>query len=277
MTVDANWDVSKPIDHTLWGDVPAEIRGVKSSAKIIIAKEHVAPTTSQAGGQHLQGSARVYLQSGFASLTPDGTGLSTSLTSDNGRLGVDTSQGNLLKVYVAATTGVSTSWVYVTVGGLAAATDVDAGSRLVKNVASGTQSGQAIHIGQLDTTYTRIYEPATSAMLQPNTAAIQQCLVAATSVDSIGSTIHSGHVYKASGDGELYSVLVVGSAESRWIKCGLNTTPTTVVCQVYNASISDDHTYTISRLVRKDEYVSMGDTVTTGYWKAFGTHLLVRQ
>ena len=150
-----DWDVSKPINHTKIGDLPQEIRDVTSSTKHVLLKEHVLPGTDNAGGQHLLGSTRVYLQSGTPTLDPEGNNLATADTTDDGRLLVMTGIDNRLKVYIATAAGPSTGFEDVSVGRVAAATgeDIDANGNNVINVATGTQSGQAIHVGQLDTTY----------------------------------------------------------------------------------------------------------------------------
>jgi len=165
-----DWDVTKPIDHTKIGDVPQKIRDVKSSAKIIIAKEHVTPSTDNAGGQHLKGSARVYLQSGLPTTDPEANNLDTSATSDDGRIAVNTAASNELRVFVATAAGVSTSWQHVRVGRVKADEDINANSHNIVNLASGTLAGQAIHVGQIDTTpltgQLALSEPATDAKIQ---------------------------------------------------------------------------------------------------------------
>jgi hypothetical protein len=148
-----DWDVSKPINHTKIGDLPQEIRDVKSSTKHVILKEHVTPGTDNAGGQHLLGSTRVYLESTEPVVDPEGNSLATADTTDDGRIAVLTGSVNLLKVYVATAAGPTTGWEDVTVGKVAAAADLDANGNNVINVATGTQSGQAIHVGQMDTAY----------------------------------------------------------------------------------------------------------------------------
>jgi len=164
-----DWNVVLPDDHTKIGAVPQKIKDVKSSAKIIIAKEHVTPATDNAGGQHLQGSARVYLQSDLPALDPEGNNLDIAATTDNGRLSVNTADGNELRVFVAVSTGISTSWSHVRVGIVKASENIDANSHNITNIASGTQTGQAIHVGQVDTRAStgqlKVIEPATGAKI----------------------------------------------------------------------------------------------------------------
>lgn len=174
-----NWDITKPIDHLKIGDVPASIRDVTSSSKLVIAKEHETPGTDNAGGQHVRGSARVYLSDAVAVTDPEGNGLDTTSTTDDGRIHVNTSASNELRVYVATAAGITTGWEHIRVGRVKASTEIDANSRGVVNVASGTQTGQVIHVGQIDTTaltgQLRILVPATTAnvgvsVLDPPTA-----------------------------------------------------------------------------------------------------------
>ncbi len=161
-----DWNITKPIDHTKIGELPQKIRDVKSSAKLIIDKEHVTPSTDNAGGQHLKGAARVYLSDAVATLDPEGNSLDTTATTDDGRIHVNTSASNEMRVFIATAAGVFTSWEHVRVGRVKAATEIDANSRGVVNVASGTVTGQAIHVGQIDTTYIKIHEPATGAAIR---------------------------------------------------------------------------------------------------------------
>lgn len=157
-----NWNVSIPIDHSKIGSVPQAIKDVKSSAKIIIAKEHITPGTSQSGGQHLKGAARVYLESGLPTSDPEGNNLDIAGTSDDGRLAVDTSASNTLKVFMATSAGASTSFRAVRVERVKLEEDMDANSKNIKNIADGTQSGQAIHVGMLDTGHLQLLQPSTS-------------------------------------------------------------------------------------------------------------------
>lgn len=107
-----DWDVTLPLDHTLIGSVPSEIRALRSSAKSVILAEHVEPGTANAGGQHLKGAARVYLDSGLPSTDPESNNLDTTATTDDGRLSIDTSvaTGSLLRVYIGTAAGISTGW-----------------------------------------------------------------------------------------------------------------------------------------------------------------------
>ncbi len=150
-----DWDVSKPIDHTLIADVPEKIRDVKSSAKLVIAKEHVTPSTDNAGGQHSMGSARVYLESAATGVDPEDNALDTSATSptDLGRVAVLTGSSNLVKVYVATSAGVSTGWQDIAAARVYAVDTMDAGGLPITNAAAGTQAGQVLIMDQIDTTH----------------------------------------------------------------------------------------------------------------------------
>lgn len=148
-----DWNVSNPIDHTKIGSLPEKIRDVKSSAKIIFAKEHQSPSTDNSGGQHVRGSARAFLQSGYPILDPEGNSLDTTVNSDAGRIAVNTAASNTVRVYVNTSAGVSTGWQSVRVERFKLADTGDANDNVIANVATGTQSGQAIHVGQIDTSY----------------------------------------------------------------------------------------------------------------------------
>ncbi len=108
------WDVTKPIDHTKVSVLPEEIRGLRSSIKTVIQKEHVALGAANSGGQHLKGAARVYLDADLPGTDPESNNLDTSATSDDGRIAVVTAAAtdaeNTLKVYVATAAGISTGW-----------------------------------------------------------------------------------------------------------------------------------------------------------------------
>ncbi len=52
-----DWDVAVPIDHSKIADRPGHTRDLKSSAKTVLQKEHVALGASNSGGQHLKGAA----------------------------------------------------------------------------------------------------------------------------------------------------------------------------------------------------------------------------
>ena len=147
MAVDHNFDLTKPIDHLLIADIPSEIRGVKSDAVAVLLKEHVEPATGCGGGQHLKGSARVYLESGLPTLDPEGNSLATGAdTSDVGRLAADTSvaTGNLIRVYIATSAGVATGWkdLRVAYAGtsyeLAARANIDANNNSIVNLKNDT-------------------------------------------------------------------------------------------------------------------------------------------
>jgi hypothetical protein len=112
MAGNTNWNVTEPIDHTTIGDLPGEIRSLKSNTATIVAKEHDVPGTANSGGQHVKGSSRVYIGSGFPLTDPEGNSLATGAdTSDNGRLAINTADSNDLRVYVATSVSVTAGWV----------------------------------------------------------------------------------------------------------------------------------------------------------------------
>lgn len=148
-----DWNVTQPLDHSLIASIPGYLRDIQSSAKIILSKEHVQPSTSQAGGQHLKGSTRVYLESSTPTTDPEGNNLDTSATSDNGRVAVLTGSSNIIKVFANTSAGVSTSWQHAAVGRVYLADTMNANSKHVVGLPTATQSGSPLHVGQLDTTY----------------------------------------------------------------------------------------------------------------------------
>lgn len=249
-----DWNVTIPVDHTKIGSVPTEIRDVKSSAKIIISKEHIAPSTDNAGGQHAHGSSRVYLQSGLPALDPEGNNLETtvgpSTNVDHGRLAVDTAASNELRVYLGTSAGIETGWKHVRVGRVKAATDIDANSRLVKNVASGTQTGQAIHVGQVDVTaltgQLKIIEPATGAkvavaVLDPPTA--NEHIVGKKYADA-----HAGHT-----GGEYY------------VYRDVDGTPTKVYTKYFTGTLDADSSTSVAHgITGVDNILSVSAAVDNG-------------
>lgn len=116
---------TNPPDALLIGDIPAQLRYTQGNVKVVVDKEHTAISTgtAESGGKHVNGVARVFLQSGLPSTSADGvtalgivTGASTDM--DSGRLAVDTActvlgdatASNELKVYVTTSAGISTGW-----------------------------------------------------------------------------------------------------------------------------------------------------------------------
>jgi hypothetical protein len=185
-----NWNVASPIDHTQMKDWPAYTRDIASSIKQIISKEHAIPGTSNAGGQHLKGSARVYLDSTAPTTDPEGNNLQTSVTdtSDNGRISVLTGASNTLKVYVGTSEGVSTGWQPVQVERVKLAETMDANNCAIANVSSvqglstATQSGYALHVGQVDTGY---FSGISTGLIAPKLFAGTSTYLAASGQDGI--------------------------------------------------------------------------------------------
>lgn len=117
MIFDDDFDISRPIDHTLIADLPGWHRNTKVQVKALLAKEHIEPDVGGYGGQHVKGSARAFLQSTEPTTRPDGdaitTAASTAAVKDDGRLAVLTgikTGYNVLRVYAATSAGVSTGW-----------------------------------------------------------------------------------------------------------------------------------------------------------------------
>ncbi|MHA2135920.1 MAG: hypothetical protein ACW99J_18840, partial [Candidatus Thorarchaeota archaeon] len=158
-----DWDVSKPINHTLLKNIPQKIRDVKSSVKVIISKEHVAPGTDNSGAQHKMGSARVYLESAATSVDPEGNSISTT-GDDDGRMAILTGSSNLLKALVGDTSVVAGCWKKVAVERVYLGDTMNANSKPVIGLPTATQSGSPIHVGQLDTAF---FKGISTGILQP--------------------------------------------------------------------------------------------------------------
>jgi len=174
-TGNTDWNEDGPDNDEYVRRVPQEIRVLRGAVRTALEREHFTIENSDSlhahALDHKQGSARVYLQSGYPSVQPDGsTNLSIDPASayDKGRLAVDTAQSNLLKVYVDTSAGISSGWQRVMIGGFKLVESGLCGGHPLVDIASGTQSGQAIHVGQIDTRAStgqlKIIEPATGAM-----------------------------------------------------------------------------------------------------------------
>jgi len=83
----AAWDETAPANGDSLALADDQIRGLRMGVKDRLDKEHVAFAGSTAGGEHKEGSGKVYYQAGAPTTKPDGA---TSLDSaDEGRLWVN--------------------------------------------------------------------------------------------------------------------------------------------------------------------------------------------
>ena len=279
-------DKTDPIDHTKIGDVPGEIRQVKSNVIDTVAMEHVTPTDAVTGGEHLAGAARVYLQSGLATTSPDGNNLATAADGpatnyDYGRVNVDTSDYNFIKVFNPAASSTMTGcWENVSVGGVKASTNIDANSKNVVNLAAGTLTGQPIHVGQIDTSCFKILEPATGAVVEVKISTgletshgggiFLSSISAQTTQDSLSATMVTGTIYQAQSDGFVTVVGIADAGELLELLCDSSSNPTRVV----DSMISDggNRTVQVYHHVRKDYYFKVthtGDSQNI-YWASRG-------
>ena len=88
-----SWDEGHPLITDPRRDGAQEILSLRKGVKIRADKEHVAYAASSAGGEHKQGSAKIYRQSTAPTLRPDGV---TSLGADDaGRLWLNTATGHV--------------------------------------------------------------------------------------------------------------------------------------------------------------------------------------
>lgn len=81
------WDEASPTNSSLVSTVDNEIIDLRVGTRLRMAKEHVTPAGSSAGGEHKEGSAVIYVVADEASLPtvrPDGTTAFT--TADEGRV-----------------------------------------------------------------------------------------------------------------------------------------------------------------------------------------------
>ncbi len=219
------WDVTVPINHTKISDVPAAIRDLRSSTKIIVAKEHVMPATDNAGGQHVKGSCRVYLQSGLPTKDPEGDDLATGAkTSDNGRLACLTGQSNALAVYVATGAGVATGWQPVAARLVYLSDTMRVNGNAIIGLSAGTQGNSPVALGQVDTGFFNIVEPTTNAVIQVK--------VVGTYLAASG---HEGLVVLKAKDSETFDGYSRGAMFSGWYMNDSSDNPL-AVNNVYKAS-----------------------------------------
>ena len=91
----AYWDDTYPANSEPVYKGALEIRDVRAGTEKRIAMEHVLFADSKAGGEHLQGSAVAFSESGLPTTRPDGTnnpwglGATTVTAADDGRMAVD--------------------------------------------------------------------------------------------------------------------------------------------------------------------------------------------
>ena len=101
------WNVNKPINHTLVSALPEEIRKLKTSTKTQIDREHETPIDGDAtGGEHSNGSAVAYKGTVTPSNRPDGVTALAANDVDYGRLWID---DNLTQVPIKRWNG--SAWV----------------------------------------------------------------------------------------------------------------------------------------------------------------------
>lgn len=89
----ADWDDTSPLLTDPRKAGAAEIRYLREGVATRLAKEHVEPASGGDGGEHLEGSARIYIATSAPTTKPDGV---TALdTDDEGRLWFDSDDGVL--------------------------------------------------------------------------------------------------------------------------------------------------------------------------------------
>ena len=96
------WDIASPRNDDVVSDGATEIRDVRAGVGVRINKEHETLAADSVGGEHKQGSAKVYSSDTQPLLQPEG-GSALLVAADEGRLWVNSS--NVLKWYTGS------SWV----------------------------------------------------------------------------------------------------------------------------------------------------------------------
>ena len=92
------WDETSPASSHNISDGPAEIVDVRKGVRIRMEYEHEDFAGSSAGGEHLEGSAKVYYEDSEPSFRPDG--VTALIAADAGRIWCDsTGVTNILKVW----------------------------------------------------------------------------------------------------------------------------------------------------------------------------------
>lgn len=89
-----DWDEASPAITDPRREGATEISSLRKAVRLRLDKEHVATATAGVGGEHKEGSAKVYYEASAPTLRPDGT---TSLSTDDaGRLWIDSDDGTLM-------------------------------------------------------------------------------------------------------------------------------------------------------------------------------------
>src|SRR5258707_719613 len=89
-----SWDIASPADDSLADLLGVEGRGLRAGIGARMAKEHVAPAAADVGGEHLSGSAIVYVVPALPTTRPDGITLLD--INDIGRVCIVSTTGQVL-------------------------------------------------------------------------------------------------------------------------------------------------------------------------------------
>jgi len=297
-----SWNEAGPEDSEFIRRIPEEIRVLRSAVRTGIEKEHTTVEGTSSietfAFLHRKGSARVYLQSGWPSSKPDDTVLSTTPATDvydDGRLAIDTAQSNLLRVYIATSAGVSTGLKRIMVEAFKLAETGLANGHVIGGIGTGTQSGEAIHVGQLNTGHfegisTGLIEVkistglatahATGIRVQDFTEYAPSIFGAWEEQDDTPANLVKDTTYKATSDGVIVAKSATGSAAWGWIKGYSDSNVTlvnTVDASVLRALVGSgffSYGGTCILFVRKDHYWRITDdgqaNVDTIFWLPFG-------
>lgn len=97
------WDETVPVIGSDRRDGHQEILGLRKGTRIRLAYEHETLAASSAGGEHKKGSAKAYHDDDTSEPTQRPDGATALDVNDDGRLWVDNTTGEILKVWDGAT------------------------------------------------------------------------------------------------------------------------------------------------------------------------------
>jgi hypothetical protein len=272
------WDTTSPGIGEPHGNDYKELQELKLAVSLRLVKEHVAFSTSTAGGEHKPGSAISYFgdfstsAAGNALPTrrPDATAPWTSggtalTAADYGRLAYDTDAvfGGILWVYLAA------GW-----------TKVGYMDILTAQTIAGVKTFSVSPIVPTLTTGDDTTKAASTAFVQQEITASKATIFGTRTVnDSLGSALAIGSVYKAGSDGFVsYTVVRVSDTYLVTLVSDSNATPTTVLASQSGTYGADGDTVCIP--IKKDDYWKINNTngtVSNIRWLPMGSGTCVKQ
>lgn len=144
----ADWDITAPADSDSISAGAAEIRVLREAVEDRINKEHVTLAGSTAGGEHLEGSARIHTAaSAPTKIVVGGADISGNEALAEGLVWTDTDGGYVCQVY-AASAWHSLGYLQFHTGNADAITDTTAG---VNIDITGTAGSKGIDVSNAST------------------------------------------------------------------------------------------------------------------------------